>query len=37
LDEASNVVWLPISSSTEGAIVNLDIVICNVKIEKAEV
>lgn len=37
LDENSNVVWLPISSSTEGAIVNLDIVICNIKIEKAEV
>ncbi|MEM3458821.1 MAG: hypothetical protein QXN36_08060 [Candidatus Bathyarchaeia archaeon] len=37
LDETSNVVWLPISSSTEGAIVNLDIVICNIKIEKTEV
>ncbi len=36
-DETSDIVWLPISSNTEGAIVNLEIVICNVKIEKAEV
>jgi hypothetical protein len=36
-DEVSSVVWLPISSNSQGAVVNLETVICNVKIQKAEV
>lgn len=32
-----NTVWLPISSNTEGAIVNLEVIVCNVKIQKAGV
>lgn len=35
--ETSGIVWLPILSNIEGATVNLEIVICNVKIERAEV
>jgi len=37
LDATSSTVWLPISSNTEGAVVNLEIVTCNVKIQRAEV
>lgn len=37
LDGALTTVWLPISSDAEGAVVNLEIVVCNIKIEKAEV
>jgi len=33
-DGAVSTVWLPVSSSAEGAIVNLEIVICNVKIQR---
>lgn len=36
-DGTSSTVWLPISSSAEGAIVNLEIVVCSIKIQKAEV
>ena len=34
LDKAQNTVWLPITSSEEGAFVNLEILVCNVKIQK---
>ena len=30
-------VWLPISSNAEGAVVSLEIVVCNVKVQKVEV
>jgi len=33
-DKAQNTVWLPITSSEEGAFVNLEILVCNVKIQK---
>jgi len=36
-DGTLSTVWLPISSNTEGAVVNLEIVVCNVKIQKTEV
>jgi len=36
-DGKLSTVWLPISSDSEGAIVNLEIVVCSVKIQKAEV
>jgi len=36
-DGTSGTVWLPISSNQEGAVVNLEIVVCNVKIQRAEV
>jgi hypothetical protein len=36
-DGTTSTVWLPITSNEEGAIVNLEAVICNVKIQKAEV
>ncbi|MGQ9506848.1 MAG: hypothetical protein ACUVTB_03180 [Candidatus Bathycorpusculaceae bacterium] len=36
-DGTSGVVWLPISSSLEGAYVNLEVTICNLKISIAEV
>jgi hypothetical protein len=36
-DGTSTVVWLPVSSNVDGAIVNLEIVLCNVKIQRAEV
>lgn len=32
-----NTVWLPISSNAEGAVVNLQIVVCNIKIQRVEV
>jgi len=32
-----NTVWLPISSNAEGAVVNVEVVICNVKIQRVEV
>jgi hypothetical protein len=34
LDETPSTVWLPISSSPEGAVVNLEVVVSNVKIER---
>jgi len=34
LDKAQNTVWLPITSSEEGAFVNLEILVCNIKIQK---
>lgn len=37
LDETQNTVWLPISSSAEGAIVNVEIVVCNIEIQKVKV
>jgi hypothetical protein len=36
-DGTTSTVWLPITSNEEGAIVNLEAVVCNVKIQKAEV
>ncbi|MEM3699465.1 MAG: hypothetical protein QXL57_01150 [Candidatus Bathyarchaeia archaeon] len=36
-DGTSGTVWLPISSSSEGALVNLEVTICNLKISRAEV
>jgi hypothetical protein len=33
-DGTLSTVWLPVSSSVEGAIVNLEIVVCNVKIQR---
>jgi hypothetical protein len=36
-DGALSTVWLPISSDPEGAVVNLEIVVCSVKIQRAEV
>jgi hypothetical protein len=36
-DGTSSTVWLPISSSAEGAFVNLELVVCNIKIQRAEV
>jgi len=36
-DGTLTTVWLPISSISEGALVNLEIVVCNVKIQRAEV
>jgi len=36
-DGTLSTVWLPISSNSEGAVVNLEIVACNVKIQKVEV
>jgi hypothetical protein len=35
-DGTSNSVWLPVSSSAQGLVVDLEIVVCNVKIQKAE-
>jgi hypothetical protein len=36
LDETSSMVMMPISSNMEGAVVNLEIVICNVKVQTTE-
>jgi len=36
-DGTLSTVWLPISSDPEGAVVNLEIVVCSVKIQRAEV
>jgi hypothetical protein len=36
-DGSAGTVWLPISSSSEGAFVNLEITMCNLKISRAEV
>ena len=33
-DTAQNTVWLPITSSEEGAFVNLEILVCNVKVQR---
>lgn len=37
LEGIQTTVWLPISSDAEGAVVNLETVVCNIKIEKTEV
>lgn len=37
LGGTSGTVWLPISSNEQGAVVNLEIIVCSIKIEKAEV
>lgn len=37
LDGTLTAVWLPISSDPEGAVVNLEIVVCNVRIQQVEV
>ncbi|MDH5481255.1 MAG: hypothetical protein OEY22_00030 [Candidatus Bathyarchaeota archaeon] len=37
LDGSQNIVWLPISSIAEGAIVNVEIVVCSAKIQRVEV
>jgi len=37
LDNTLSTVWLPISSNLQGAVINLEIVTCNVKIQKIEV
>lgn len=37
LDGTSSTVWLPVSSNVDGAVVNLEIVICSVKIQRVEV
>jgi hypothetical protein len=37
LDEIQSIVKLPISSNSQGAIVNLEIVLCNVRLQKTEV
>jgi hypothetical protein len=34
-DGTSSTVWLPVSSNVEGAVVNLEIVTCNIKIQRA--
>ena len=36
-DGILNTVWLPILSNAEGAVVNLEIVVCNIRIQRAEV
>ena len=36
-DGTVNTVWLPILSNAEGAVVNLEIVVCNIRIQRAEV
>lgn len=36
-DGTISTVWLPISSNAQGAVVNVEIVICNVKIQRVEV
>jgi hypothetical protein len=36
-DGTQTTVWLPISSNTDGAVVNVEIVVCNVKIQRVEV
>ncbi|MGQ9529874.1 MAG: hypothetical protein ACUVQX_00045 [Candidatus Bathycorpusculaceae bacterium] len=36
-DGKSGTIWLPISSSSDGALVNLDVTICNLKISRTEV
>ena len=36
-DGTLSTVWLPISSNVDGAVVNVEIVICNVKIQRVEV
>jgi hypothetical protein len=36
-DGTLSTVWLPVSSNLEGAVVNLEIVVCNVKIQRVEV
>jgi hypothetical protein len=36
-DGSQSTVWLPISSTQEGSIVNLEVAICNVKIQRVEV
>jgi len=36
-DGNSGTVWLPISSSSEGALVNIEVTVCNLKISRAEV
>jgi hypothetical protein len=36
LDETSSMVIMPVSSNTEGAVVNLEIVVCNVKLQTTE-
>jgi len=36
-DGTLSTVWLPISSNTSGAFVNVEIVVCNVKIQRVEV
>jgi hypothetical protein len=33
----SGTVWLPISSSAEGAVVNLEVAVCNIQVSRAEV
>ncbi len=37
LDEAANSVWLPIASNEEGAAVTLEIFVCNITVQHAEV
>jgi hypothetical protein len=36
-DGTASTVWLPTSSNSDGAVVNLEIVVCNVKIQRVEV
>jgi hypothetical protein len=36
-DGTAGTVWLPISSNVGGAVVNLEIVVCNIKIQRVEV
>jgi hypothetical protein len=36
-DGKAGTVWLPISSSSEGALVNIEVTVCNLKISRAEV
>jgi hypothetical protein len=36
-DGNAGTVWLPISSSSEGALVNVEVTVCNLKISRAEV
>jgi hypothetical protein len=36
-DGTVSTVWLPVSSNLEGVVVNLEIVVCNVKIQRVEV
>ena len=37
LEGASNTVWLPISSNIDGAVVDVEVVICSIQIREAEV
>lgn len=37
LDETQSVVWLPITDNSQGAVVDLEVTVCNIKVQKAGV